>query len=445
LWRTVRVVTSGDAPPAGLAAGDRPAADVDVLARTVAAVEYELARRMHTARAAGALPLHDPGAMLAARGWPSGTARRLARCGALAAAHSSIGAAWSAGVITSEHVDPLARDAQRFTTEQLTAVIAELAPHWGSWPPAFVARFVKAADRMLHPPSDPAPDEADAHELRNLSFAVTDDTVLLSGRLPRVEGELVIAAIDAFAERLRATADHVPAAARRADALVELVNTAHAAAVLPTRGGLPVALTVTVQHTTLGDPVASTSRGHLLTEAETRWVCCDAEITPIAATTDGCCTGELAVGTAGATALDPASDTGEPGPAARIAALAALMFRPRIPLAVGRTRRTATAAQRRALAARDRGCLIPGCQIPAEACQVHHLADWARGGSTDLPNLGLLCWAHHRQVDLQMWTIEPGRPNGPPPEPGASPGVPWPANNGAPFTITRTPRHRWRT
>ena len=113
---------------------------------------------------------------------------------------------------------------------------------------------------------------------------------------------------------------------------------------------------------------------------------------------------------------------------------------------MGRTARTATPAQRRALAARDQGCIIPGCGIPAEACQTHHVEDWAAGGDTDLPNLALLCWAHHRQVDLGMWTIVPASDDDPvpPPEPGAPPGTPWPANNGAPWTITRTPRTRWR-
>ena len=107
------------------------------------------------------------------------------------------------------------------------------------------------------------------------------------------------------------------------------------------------------------------------------------------------------------------------------------------------TARTATLAQRRALAARDRGCVIPGCSIPAEACQAHHLVDWAAGGPTDVSNMALLCWGHHRQVDLRMWTIAPAAlkasTGG-----GALPASSWPANHGAPFVITRTPRHSWR-
>ncbi len=143
---------------------------------------------------------------------------------------------------------------------------------------------------------------------------------------------------------------------------------------------------------------------------------------------------------------DPVGLTLSPPAVLRIAELATTLLGTRIPLAVGRTARTATPTQRRALAARDRGCIIPGCGIPAEACQTHHVEDWAAGGDTDLPNLALLCWAHHRQVDLGMWTIVPASNDPvPQPEPGAPPGTPWPANHSAPWTITRTPRTRWRT
>jgi len=201
-----------------------------------------------------------------------------------------------------------------------------------------------------------------------------------------------------------------------------------------------VSVSVTLESTALGDRVWSTSRGHSLTPAEQQFASCDAMVTPVLVECGAC--------------PDTAEElfapvTGGPspgGPAARISAMAATLFGTRIPLAVGRTARTATPAQRRALAVRDRGCLIPGCSIPAEACQTHHVTEWASGGSTDISNLVLLCWAHHRQVDLAMWSITPNRGGGPPPRPapGANPGTPWPANHGSPWTITRTPRTRWR-
>jgi hypothetical protein len=434
----------------GLLAGDRPTADVEVLAGAFAVVEYELARRMHAATSAGALPLLGPGAVLSARGWATPHARRLARTGALAAEHPTLASAWAAGIITSDHVDAIARNTGPLTPDQVSAVIGELATRWGQWSPAMITRFVLSAARLLHPPAGDGPtrDEVDAYTSRDLSFALLGDTVILSGTLPRLEGEAVIAAIDALAERLRCTADHVPAGARRADALVELVNTAASTGTLPTRGGLPVALTVTLDHTNLADPIWTTSRGHTLTTSEQKFTACDPTITPIAITTPG----------AGNEPGDRCPDTleelvGEAGPvlpatpSARIAALAALLFDgPQIPLAVGRTSRTATSAQRKALAARDGGCIIPGCRIPAERCQAHHVTDWADGGPSDVGNLALLCWAHHRQVDLGMWTIHPTDAHTPldEPHPGAPPGTPWHANNQAPWTIRRTQRTRWR-
>ena len=282
--------------------------------------------------------------------------------------------------------------------------------------------------------------------------------MILSGNLPRLEGEAVIAAIDAFAERMRSEADHVPASARRADGLVALVNAGHASGSIPSRGGLPVSVSVTLDSTSLGDQLWTTSRGHTLTNAEQRFAACDAMVTPIVLDSGHCpdTVAELlaAAGPAGGGSADVVTDAANvqagtpliPSAAARIAELAMMLLGTRIPLAVGRTARTATPAQRRALAARDRGCIIPGCGIPAEACQTHHVEDWAGGGRTDLPNMALLCWVHHRQVDLGMWTIVPTVTGDqvPRPEPGAPPGTPWPANNGAPWTIARTPRTRWR-
>jgi hypothetical protein len=408
--------------------------------------------------------------MLTARSWSVSTARRLARAGALAAEHPGLAQVWASGIITSEHVDAVARHSELFTADELAAVVAELGSRWGRWSPAAITRFVRASDRLLHPRAeDPEPNEADAYATRGLSFAITSDSVILSGELPRLEGELVMAAIDAFAEKLRSTAEHVPASARRADALVELVNAAHAAGALPTRGGLPVALTVTLDRTNCGDPIWSTSRGHLLTEAEARFTACDAAITPVLVDTAGGCGGETCPDTVEdllaevdrpwATQTGAAADhrggedhTGTtpgstPSMAARLAALACAMLDSRVPIAVGRTERTATPAQRRALAARDKGCIIPGCGVAAEACQVHHVTQWSAGGLSDPDNLVLVCWAHHRQVDLLMWTIHPADPLAPlrEPDPGSPTGTMWPANNGAPWTVRATPRRRWRT
>lgn len=86
-------------------------------------------------------------------------------------------------------------------------------------------------------------------------------------------------------------------------------------------------------------------------------------------------------------------------------------------LAYGVSRRTASPGQRLALAARDRGCCFPGCDIPATWCQVHHVVEWANGGATDLDNLCLLCPYHHREHRRRGWqlTMHDGYPEWMPP------------------------------
>src|SRR5438067_5088346 len=68
--------------------------------------------------------------------------------------------------------------------------------------------------------------------------------------------------------------------------------------------------------------------------------------------------------------------------------------------------RTLPASTRRALEARDRHCVFPGCTRPLNWCDGHHLVWWTRGGATALPNLALLCRPHHRMVHEEGWTFE---------------------------------------
>lgn len=44
---------------------------------------------------------------------------------------------------------------------------------------------------------------------------------------------------------------------------------------------------------------------------------------------------------------------------------------------------------------RDLTCRFPGCDVPAEFCDIDHCVPWDRGGLTHPSNLTLLCRAHH--------------------------------------------------
>jgi hypothetical protein len=59
-------------------------------------------------------------------------------------------------------------------------------------------------------------------------------------------------------------------------------------------------------------------------------------------------------------------------------------------LALGSVQRCFTPSQRRAITARDGGCVIPGCATPAGWCEVHHVIPWREGGDTHTDN-GVNC------------------------------------------------------
>ena len=66
-------------------------------------------------------------------------------------------------------------------------------------------------------------------------------------------------------------------------------------------------------------------------------------------------------------------------------------------LALGRSRRLVSKAQRRALLIRDGMCRYPGCH-QTRHLKAHHVVPWILGGRTDLDNLVLLCQWHHTAV-----------------------------------------------
>ena len=66
-------------------------------------------------------------------------------------------------------------------------------------------------------------------------------------------------------------------------------------------------------------------------------------------------------------------------------------------LALGRSRRLVSKAQRRALLIRDKMCQYPGCHSTRHL-KAHHVVPWILGGRTDLDNLILLCQWHHTAV-----------------------------------------------
>ena len=97
--------------------------------------------------------------------------------------------------------------------------------------------------------------------------------------------------------------------------------------------------------------------------------------------------------------------------------------------------RAPTAAQRRALIARDGACV--GCGEPPGECEAHHITPCQRGGKTRLDNLVLACWRCHDLIHDHNWqvTVRDGRYRLAPPDP-AHPAQPAPQRK----PTRRTPR-----
>ena len=154
------------------------------------------------------------------------------------------------------------------------------------------------------------------------------------------------------------TPDPRSPARRRADALVEIVERGVAAAAeLPVTDKTKVV--VTVEHDVLAGRVAGAGlamSGDVLSAATVRRLACDAAIIP------------MVLGSKGE------------------------------PLDVGRARRLVTGGLRTALWQRDQGCSFPGCTIPAQWTDAHHVVYWWAGGKTSLLNTALLCRRHHTHV-----------------------------------------------
>jgi len=93
------------------------------------------------------------------------------------------------------------------------------------------------------------------------------------------------------------------------------------------------------------------------------------------------------------------------------ASLTVIVERGGQPLALGRRRRLATRAQRRALLARDGGCVRPGCtETRIERLHAHHLTPWRLGGRTDVSGMVLLCDVDHGLVhDEELAMARHGR------------------------------------
>jgi len=205
----------------------------------------------------------------------------------------------------------------------------------------------------------------------SLSQPHVDDSGLAEYRLTLdVEGRTVLeAALGPLSapRPVDGERDLRPSDRRRGEALVMLVRRAVESADATPKSSKSQ-LFVTVDLDTLrdglrgaGETLAGTEAGTLLAPETVRRLACDATIIP--------------------TVLGAAGEMVDLGSAVRLF----------------------TAAQVKRLWFRDRCCTYPGCSMPAQWTDAHHLLHWADGGPSDLDNAALLCERHHTVVHQRRY------------------------------------------
>ena len=406
-----------------LATGAGVADRVTVLARLVAVLEAEAGRALAVADSHSLLP-HAPVTHLQRHaGWTGRAASALTVASRFASRHPDLAELWQTGRVSTEVVAAIARGLRGVTAEVESKFLAAVVTQLPVLSLAGVKLLVAQTLDHLHPDDREAQEQTD-WDRRCLTSTRHAGMTMIHADLPTLEADALLTALNAIAESLRVEGDRLTVGQRKADALITLVNHAAAHGDVPaTRNGLPVATTVTIGVAEADRVASQTPRDHggeLATVLTTPSAGAQAAtLTPAHGTpvTLGDAAARFLVCTGRHTPVlvDDTAHTGRP--VAQTLANARLQ-----PLAVGRSRRLATKAQRTALAVRDKGCIL--CARPPAECQTHHLTDWAEGGRTDLDQMVLLCWTHHREVDLHRWTIAKN-----------------PHPDGPHWRITPTPRH----
>jgi hypothetical protein len=256
------------------------------------------------------------------------------------------------------------------TAEQL---LTEHAPILG---PSDLRRFAHAVVNAADPDGPEPVDDQRQCDRRYLELKQRRDGMWhLKGRLTATLGAQLNAIFDPLAKprntsiadqhgTITKIPDQRPSVQRLHDALDEACGKLLKSADLPSVGGVPASVVITIDLDDLlaRAGVAETADGSQFSADQLWRIADEAEIWPV------------------------------------------IINRHNISLALGRSQRLASKGQTMALVARDGGCSFPGCTHPAAWCDRHHILDWILGGRTDLSNLTLLCRYHHTHFLQKGWS-----------------------------------------
>jgi hypothetical protein len=348
-----------------------------------------LRNRLHLGKGAARQAVHTARALF--RGPLTGTATALT-AGEVSAAHAAVLAAGTHDLspATAAEAEPvLLEAARRLDPPRLRRVINHL-------------RYV----------TDPEAAEEEAERRfarRGVWLSSTwEGMVAVDGLLDPEAGQTLLTALEPLA-RPTDDEDDRNGWQRNADALTELARRSLEGGRLPQTGGVRPQLLVTVDLDGLlgrhGSPGGELGWVGSLGGEAARRLACDGALTRVLVTR------QQPSGPSNGGGWDGGNGHGAGGLVARLRAALSLLpvalgGPATQPLEVGRTTRTVSRAQRNALVVRDGGCVFPDCGRPQTWCEAHHLRHWLYGGPTDLANLVLLCWAHHRAVHEGGWQLQ---------------------------------------
>jgi len=329
--------------------------------------------------------------------------RRMARRAARIAAWPELGDAWRSGRITGAQVDLACasipdRHLERFahTIEDTIAIIGPLTAHATG---VVLRRWSACADDLAQREAAEAGIEpAAVVPARELSASrTTADVMVLNGEIDPDGAAYIDRALMA-ASRDDAEGETRTPKQRRADALVEICRTYLETLDNPHANRRRERLTLTADVVVLYRAWLKGLGIHTATDLETF----------LAARPD---LGELDRGlfldafdgSGGvATTLDgnPVTDS-LVGAVASGGTMEMLLTADNRILNLGRSSRTFSPAQRRALLARWGGCAC--CGAPPERCDIHHVTPWEQGGLTDLANAVPKCLHCHHDHHRKKW------------------------------------------
>ena len=220
-----------------------------------------------------------------------------------------------------------------------------------------------------------AKEEAKARALAHFSVRDHGDgTSTGSFKLPTLHTQLLKKALEALTSPRRIgegrldpeTGKKLPHATLLGHGFIDLLENHLNTDSLPTNGGSPFTLVVTIGYDALvsGIGIATTDTGCRISAAEARRLACRAGIIPVVLGGDS------------------------------------------MPLDVGREKRLFDRYQTLAIRHRFGGCAAHNCDRPPAWTEAHHQHPWHQGGTTDAKHGIALCPPHHRMADHpQTWNM----------------------------------------